>query len=98
MSEEHAIFNRYPELKQFVHLLRYEVQQAQRPANEIVLDDETTMKILRISKRTLATMKAERTIPYSQERKGTPCRYLLSDVLDYVNKYRIESYENQRKI
>ena len=98
MIDEHPIFSRYRELKDFIGIMRYEIQRAQRPASEIILDDEAVMKILRILKRSLATMREERKIPFSQEEKGRPCRYLLSDILDYINRYRIESTDNQRKI
>jgi hypothetical protein len=82
----------------FFEILQYEIQKAQRPASEVVLSDGDVMKILKISKRTLATLKAERRIAFSQERKGAPARFLLSDVLDFVNRDRIESIDNERRI
>jgi hypothetical protein len=93
-----TLFQRYPELKEFVKLLRHEIQQAQRPANEIVLNDEEVMKILSVCKRTLCTMKSEKVIAYSQEATGKPSRFLLSDVIAYINKHRIDTIESQRKI
>lgn len=81
-----------------VSLIQYEISQAQRPANEVVLSDADVMRILKISKRTLSDLKARREIPYSQKRKGTPARFLLSDVLEFVNRDRIESIYNERRI
>jgi hypothetical protein len=97
-ENKYPLLNRHPEVKELFFLFRDMLQDIQRPPDQTVLGDEDVMQMLKISKRTLATMKAERVIPYSQERKGMPCRFLLSDILDYINKHRIESYENQRKI
>lgn len=96
--EQSFLFNRYPELKELISLFRYEIQNAQRPADEVILNDQDVMRILKISKRKLADMKANREIPYSRPKPHTSSYYLLSDLLKWINKSRIESIENQRKI
>ena len=62
--EQSFLFNRYPELKELISLFRYEIQNAQRPADEVILNDQDVMRILKISKRKLADMKSKREIPY----------------------------------
>ena len=97
-TTEHHIFNRYPELKEFVHILKYEVQQAQRPADEIILDDNDVMHLLKISKRKLQYMKAELTIPFHTPPGGVRTYYLLSDVLAWLKQSRTESISNNLTI
>ena len=48
MNEEHPILKRYPDLKEFVRIIRDEVLRNQRPACETILFDEDMMKILGI--------------------------------------------------
>ena len=59
-----SIFLKHPELKEFFYLIRYEIQQAQRPADEIILDDEDVMRHLKISKRKLQYLKADKSSQY----------------------------------
>lgn len=94
-----SLFKKQPELREFLHLLRHEIQQAQRPANEIILDDESVMRMLGISKRTLQYMKAHRVIPSHRFDKSSPrTYYLLSDILDILKENRIEAISNNIKI
>lgn len=97
MELQHPIFNRYPDLKELVHIFRHEMQQAQRPANEIILNDQSVMKILKISKRKLEYMKAAREIPYSQSKQRSCCYYLLSDILAWIEKNRVNIIEPKFK-
>jgi hypothetical protein len=97
MYEDHPIFRRYPELREFVRILSFEVQQAQRPANEIILYDEKVMKMLGCSKRKLDGMRAEKLIPFHQPIPHSSYYYLLGDILDWLKKSRVESIENERK-
>ena len=90
--QDNSIFNKYPELIEFIRILRYEVQQAQRPANEIILDDEAVMAMLKICKRKLQTLISEKKIPTHKFDPDSPRRYyLLSDLLDILRKNRIEA-------
>ena len=91
MTEKHPIFTRYPDLKEFVGILRHEIQQAQRPATEIILDDEKVMQILRISKRKLQYMKSKRQITFHTPISGNRTYYLLSDILKWMSDNRVES-------
>ena len=87
------------EYKEILHLLRHELSKIQRPANEIILDDEDVMRFLKISKRNLQYLKADRTIPYHHFGHNSPrTYYLLSDILDILKENRIESIPNYMRI
>jgi len=92
------IFRRYPELKDFFIQIRQEIQNVQRPANEVILTDQDVMKMLRVSERKLDYMKARKTIPFSQPIPRSSCYYLLSDILKWLEKSRSESMDNDLKI
>ncbi len=92
------ILQKYPELKEFILILRHEVQQAQRPADEIILDDNDVLKMLKISKRKLQYMKSDGSIPFHTPTGGVRTYYLLSDILEWVKNSRTESISNNRKI
>lgn len=96
--KEYTLLNRYPDLKELIYIFRYEIQKAQRAANEVILYDQDVMKLLHISKRKLDYLKAGRVIPYSQPQPHSSCYYLLSDILDWLNKSRVESFSNLGKI
>ena len=98
-KDDNHIFIRYPELKDILYLIRYEIQQAQRPANEIILDDEDVMRHLKISKRKLQYLKADKAIPVHFFEPGSPrTYYLLSDILQILKENRIESITNEKRI
>ncbi len=98
VTEKHPIFSRYGELKEFIRILQYEVQQAQRPANEIILDDDRVMKMLNISKRKLQYMKSGQEIAYHTPGEGNRTYFLLSDVLEWLRKGRTECLCTNRRI
>ena len=90
--DEHHIFKRNPELKDLIYIFRHEVQQAQRPANEIILDDEGVMSTLNICKRKLQYLISQKKIPTHKFDPDSPRRYyLLSDLLDILKKNRTEA-------
>lgn len=94
-----SVLLKYSELKELIHIIRYEVQQAQRPANEIILFDEDVQKMLGVSKRTLQYWKSERLIPNQRfDPKSPRTYYLLSDILDQLRKNRVEAIENARRV
>jgi hypothetical protein len=95
--DEHPILRRYPEFKEFLRLMRSEVQNSQRPANEIIYGDQDVMRMLKISKRKLDYMKANREIPFHQPRPHSSCYYVLSDILEWLKRSRVESIDNERK-
>ena len=97
--DKHSIFLKHPELKEFFYLIRYEMQQAQRPADEIILDDEDVMRHLKISKRKLQYLKAYKVIPIHFFEPGGPrTYYLLSDILQILKENRVESITNEKRI
>jgi hypothetical protein len=92
-----SLFLKYPELKDLLHLIRNEMEQAKRPADEVILNDEDVMRILKISKRKLQYLKSGLQIPFHTPTGGNRTYYLLSDILDWVKESRTESISNTRK-
>ncbi|RPD43683.1 helix-turn-helix domain-containing protein [Paracnuella aquatica] len=92
-NENSDLFRRRPELLEFISVLRYEVQQAQRPASEIILDDPDLQKMLKVSKRTTANYRAQGHIAYSHI--GGKVVYFLSDVLDAIKSNRIAPIQSR---
>ncbi len=79
--------------------MRYEIQHAQRPPNEVILDDEDVMRILKISKRKLQYLKADRVLPFHTLDPDSPrTYYLLSDILEILSENRIDSLANKSRI
>ena len=90
--DHYTLFSKHPELKELLYLLRHEIQLAQRPAEQVILDDQDVMRILKVSKRKLQYLKADGTIPFHKLECGSPrSYYLLSDILDILKKNRVES-------
>ena len=88
-----------PSYQELIHLLRYELSQIQRPASEIIMDDNDVMAQLKISKRTLQYLKKDEIIPIHKFGPNSPrTYYLLSDILDVLKKNRVESITNRKKI
>lgn len=66
-------------------------------ANETILHDEDVMKILGVSKRKIEYMKANREIPFFNP--PMQCDYfMLSDILEWLQKSRVESISNERRV
>lgn len=84
----HEDFFRHPGWEQITKEIQFHISQAQRPANEIVIDDVDLCTMLKCSKRKTAELRANREITYSKTGK---IYYLYSDVLDYINRNRIEA-------
>jgi hypothetical protein len=55
---------RFPELKIFLHDLEERFLRSHLPPDKIILDDYDVMKMLKISKRKLADMRAKRQIKF----------------------------------
>lgn len=58
-----------------------------RPAEEVILSENEVLKMLQISKRTLATLRADGIIVYSKVRGIL--FYRLSSILDMINKNEV---------
>lgn len=87
---------RWPELKDFLADLDEKIYQFNRPAHEVILDDVDLCRILKISKRLSAKLRAERLITY--HKSGGKIYYLLSDVLVYATQNRISAIYEKRKL
>lgn len=77
-------FFRHPGWEELIRNIKYEIAQAQRPADQIILDDVDLCKMLKVSKRTTATLRANSEITFYK--CGGKILYKLSDILDYVNR------------
>lgn len=82
-------FFRHPQWAEICQQIKFEISQAQRPATEIILDELELCKMLSISKRTAATLRAERIITY--HKLGGKLYYRLSDVLALLEQNKVEA-------
>ncbi len=94
--ENRDLFKNRPEFLELIKVFRYEVQQAQRPATEWIIDDADLQKLLKVSKRTTANYRAQGLITYSH--LGSKVIYLYSDVLDAINRNKIPAIQEQLRI
>lgn len=94
--ENEALFKHRPELKQLILAFRFEMQNAQIPANERIIDDNDLQRILKVSKRTTANYRAQRLINFSY--LGGKVIYRYSDVLDAIDRNMIPAIQNQLKV
>ncbi len=60
----------------------------------IVLDNDDFMKMLKISKSKAAMLRNEGKITYSKESQTGKVWYLLSDVLDFLDRNKYEKFKN----
>jgi hypothetical protein len=97
MQDYRYLLKQNPELSLLYSMLRDEFQRFQRPANETILLDENVLTILGISKRKLEYMKADREISFLNPPMQRDY-YLLSDLLEWLLRYRIECILNERRI
>lgn len=56
--------DRWPELKGLVDEIDEKISRVSLPADQVILDDVDVMRILKISKRKLAQLRAERKIKF----------------------------------
>ena len=90
------IYNRWPELKEFLLELDQRTLRNTRDASEVILDDVDFCKYLHISKRKTAELRAQRKIRYSKT--GGKIYYFLSDILEYVRKNAIPAIETTNRL
>ncbi len=88
-SFEH--FNKLPHLEDLLRDIRNEILNLQRPADEILLDDEDLCRLLKISKRHSSNLRTQRLITYSKP--GGRIYYKLSDVLCFINKNEVKAID-----
>jgi hypothetical protein len=89
------ILTKHPEFNKLFYLIREEIQKAQRPAEEVIVDDVDLRNMLKVSKRTTATWRECRLIKYSK--LGGKIYYRLADVLDLLKRNEIASIESSLK-
>lgn len=89
-----AYSNRWPELVDFLKDIDNRINKALRPANEVILDDVELQRMLFISKRKSAMLREQRLLPY--HKSSGKIYYLLSDVLDYIKRHRVEATDDIR--
>lgn len=88
-------FFKLPTVQEFLREIRQEFTNAKRPANEVLLDESDFIRVLKISKRQAAKMRAEGVITYSKI--GSKLYYRLSDIFEYIERFEVKSiYSNNR--
>lgn len=97
LEEEYPYLKTHPAAKEFFRILRMELLQQQRPADQTILRDEHLMKILGVCKRKLQYMKSGREIPF-YDPPGQKDYYILSEILDWLKQYKVETLESSRRI
>lgn len=89
-------FFRAPAWEDLIKKIREEVLQLHRPADEVILDEVDFCSLLKISKRTAATLRAKKVVPYYKLRGKL--LYKLSDVLTTIEQNKIDSYTSKSRI
>lgn len=82
--------------REVAEIFRYELHEAKRPAEEVILNDAELCKMLKISKRTSATWRANGIIAY--HKVGGIVFYVYADVLEMIKSNRIESIQDNLNI
>jgi len=72
------------------------INENQRPASEVILDENDALSTLKICKRSLAALRAEGLISYSKV-KGK-LYYKLSDVLNLINSNVVNQITPQKRL
>jgi hypothetical protein len=90
------LINKYPGIEELVQLIRHEVQQAKRPAEEVIYDDVDLRNFLKVSKRTTAHWREKGMITYSK--LGGKIYYKLSDVMLLLKQNEVSAVGQHLKI
>jgi hypothetical protein len=91
--ENSDLFKHRPEFIELVKIFRYEIQNAQRPANELIIDDADLQKLLKVCRRTTSNYRSQKLIDHAII--GGKVFYLYSDVLKAFEKNKIPAIHNQ---
>ncbi|MCW3105702.1 MAG: DNA-binding protein [Segetibacter sp.] len=89
-------FFKSPSAQEFLKEFRYELQKAQRPADQIILDESDFCTYLKISKRHAANLRTTGAVTYSKA--GGKLYYRLSDVLGFIARNEIKSVEKNVRL
>jgi hypothetical protein len=93
--ENQNLFKRNPEFLQLVEIFRYEMQHAQRPKEELLLDDVDLQKMLKVSRRTTANYRAQGLLTYYTI--GGKIFYKWGEVLRDLEKNKVPSVSSKLK-
>jgi len=94
--KQHDLFRKIPELLDMIALIQDASLQANRPANEVILDDVDLREMMKVSKRTTATWRQKKLIKhYWIEGKVF---YKLSDVLEVLEANAVKSIKETLRI
>ena len=90
MSDSKSMLPKYAEdrMDELIEKLALIANENHRPANEVILDDEDVMKILKICKRSLATLRDDGLLKFSKPK--SKIYYKLSDVLELINSNEVK--------
>lgn len=92
----HEDFFKSPSAQEFLRELRYELQKAQRPAEQVILDEADFCNYLKISKRHSANLRTSGAITYSKA--GGKLYYRLSDILNFIAKHEVKSIDKKVRL
>jgi len=95
VTPEH-LFRKYPELAELAAFMKQQLEEMQRPASEVILDDVALREMLKVSKRTTSMYRSNRLIAYSF--LGGKIFYTLEDVLEAIKRNRVPALAEQLKI
>lgn len=90
------MINKFPEFEELARLIKYEIQQSKRPADEVVLDDVDLRNFLKVSKRTTAYWREKGMITFAK--LGGKIYYKLSDVLSFIKQHETPAINTNLKI
>jgi hypothetical protein len=74
-----------PQVQEMLREIRSVLQTAQRPPDQVILDEVALCEMLHISKRHAADLRAESKLRYAKD--GGKLYYKLSWVLEYIDKF-----------
>jgi hypothetical protein len=94
--EHEHLFRKYPELCELAKFVKKQLEEMQRPANEVILDDVDLREMLKVSKRTTSMYRSNGLIAYSF--LGGKIFYTLEDVLQAIKRNRIPALSEKLKI
>lgn len=89
-------FFKSPSAQDFLRELRYELLKAQRPPEQMILDEADFCAYLKISKRHSANLRATGSITYSKA--GGRIYYRLSDILSFIEKHEVKSIDKRSRL
>ena len=77
------------EVQEILHLIKNEILKAQRPSEQIILDDVDLQNFLKCSRRKTAELREKGSITYMKPEGRV--YYKLSDVLKYLERGEVEA-------